>query len=155
MALPILGPIIDIVGQVVDRVIPDPVQKAQLTLELAKLADVANQREHEELMGQIEINKVEAANLNVFVAGWRPAIGWGCGAALVYNTLVAPLFGLGMADLGFLQTVLMAMLGIGGMRSFEKVKGVAQDLPVRAPKPEAPAPAPEKKGPKILPDWLR
>lgn len=148
MALPILGPVIDILGKVIDRAIPDPEVKANLTLELAKLADVANQREHEELMGQIEVNKVEAANLNVFVAGWRPAIGWGCGIALVYNTVIAPITGLGAADLGFLQTVLLAMLGIGGMRSYEKVKGVSQDLPVRAPKPEpavVSAPAPKKK----------
>ena len=104
MALPILGPVIDIIGKVIDRTIPDPAVKANLTLELAKLADIANQREHEELMGQIETNKIEAANLNVFVAGWRPAIGWGCGVALVYNTVIAPLTGLGAADLGFLQT---------------------------------------------------
>jgi hypothetical protein len=153
MAVPFL-PILDVLGRVIDRVVPDQAEKAKLQLELAKLADGEAAREHEEMLGQISINKVEAASLNVFVAGWRPAIGWGCGLALVYNTLVAPMFHLGVADLGFLQTVLMAMLGIGGMRSFEKVKGVGNDLPVLKPtQAVAPVSAPVKAKKKGLDLW--
>lgn len=122
-------PFLDIFSKVIDQVIPDADKKMELKLELAKLADAENERAHKEALGQIETNKVEAGHRSIFVAGWRPAIGWGSGAALVYNTLVAPMFGLGVADLGFLQTVLLAMLGIGGMRSYDKAKGTANDAP--------------------------
>jgi len=149
MPLPVLGPIIDIVGKVIDRAVPDPVQKAQLRIELAKLADQDAQRAHEEMMGQIATNTAEAQSRSVFVAGWRAFIGWGCGGALIYNTLIAPPFHLAVADLSFLQTVLMAMLGIGAMRSYDKVKGTANDVLPIFPKPVAvtpvAAPAPKKK----------
>lgn len=128
-------PIIDIVGKVIDKVIPDPAQKAQLQLDLAKLADAEAQRDHEAEMGQIEVNKVEAASASIFVAGWRPAVGWVCGGALAYSTILAPLFHLGMPDLDFLQNVLLGILGLTGtMRTVEKIKGVAVG---RTPNPVA------------------
>jgi len=93
--------------------------------------------------GQLEINKAEAASSSVFVAGWRPAVGWVCGFALAYQFVIQPLAGYSIAiystyshnaippiptlDTGALMTVLMAMLGLGGMRTFEKVNGVARD----------------------------
>lgn len=120
--------IIPVIGEIIDKLIPDPQERMKMQIELAKLADAENARDAQNALGQIEVNKVEAASSSLFVAGWRPAIGWGCGAALLYNTLLAPLFGLGIADLGFLQTVLMAMLGIGGMRTVEKIKGVAHGM---------------------------
>lgn len=124
MGLPILD-IVNVVGKIVDKAIPDPQAKAQLQLELAKLADAEDARLHEADMGQIEVNKVEAANPSVFVAGWRPGIGWACCAGFVYSTMVAPLFHLGMPDLSFLRDVLLGMLGLaGGMRTIEKIKGV-------------------------------
>jgi hypothetical protein len=127
-------PIIGIIGGIVDKLIPDPSEKMKLHLELARLADAENARASQEALAQSEVNKIEAGHRSVFVAGWRPAIGWGCGLALVYNTLLAPLFELGVADLGFLQTVLLAMLGISVSRTVEKVKGVTNDvLPIRAP----------------------
>jgi hypothetical protein len=69
--------ILNVIGTVVDRVIPDPKQKAELQLELAKLADQEASRSHDEMMGQIATNTAEAQNRSVFVAGWRPFIGWG------------------------------------------------------------------------------
>ena len=152
MGFPLLD-LFDVIGKVVDRVIPDPAQKIDLQIKLAQLADQEASRSHDEMMGQIEVNKVEAANLNVFVSGWRPAIGWGCGAALIYNTLVAPMFHLGMADLGFLQTVLMAMLGIGAMRSYDKKQGTETDLPLLKPVPTQsnPTSPPRKKFLGIIP----
>src|SRR3546814_17042168 len=75
-------------------------------------------------MAQSEVNKVEAAHPSIFVAGWRPLLGWGCGCAFIYSAILAPLFKLPPADIAFVQTVLMGMLGIAGMRSYEKVKGV-------------------------------
>ena len=137
-----LIPILDIVGKVIDKVIPDPAQKAQLQVDLAKLADAEAQRTHEAEMGQIEVNKVEAQSASMFVAGWRPAVGWTCAGAFAYSTVLAPLFSLGMPDLSFLQTVLLGMLGLTGtMRTIEKVKGVAVGMtPIvkEAGKPTAP-----------------
>jgi hypothetical protein len=148
MAIPFL-PVLDVLGRVIDRVVPDPKAKAELQLELAKLADQEAARAHSEALGQIATNTAEAGHRSIFVAGWRPAIGWGCGAALVYNTLVAPMFHLQVADLGFLQTVLMGMLGISASRTVEKIKGVTNDvLPIIKPKAtvvEA-VPKPKKKG---------
>lgn len=134
MAVPFL-PILDVIGRVVDRVVPDPKAKAELQLQLASLADQELKREHEQMIAQTVTNTAEAQHRSIFVAGWRPFIGWGCGVALIYNTLIAPPFGLGVADLGFLQTILMGMLGIGAMRTVEKIKGVSNDvLPMRTPK---------------------
>ena len=129
--------ILGIVERVVDNVIPDADKRVELKLELAKLADQENQREHEQLIAQTEVNKVEAGHRSIFVAGWRPFVGWGCGAALIYNTMLAPLFNFGVADLGFLQTILLGMLGLAGARTFEKIKGVNNDvLPLTKEKKE-------------------
>lgn len=142
--------LIPVIGDIIDKVIPDPNKKMELHLELAKLADAENARASQEALAQSEVNKVEAGHRSIFVAGWRPAIGWGCGVALLYNTVLAPLTGWGVADLGFLQTVLLAMLGISASRTVEKVKGVSNDiLPIfkktEVPAPAAPAPK-KKKG---------
>lgn len=147
-----LASLIPIIGGIIDKVIPDPKQKMELHLELAKLADKENEREHEEMIAQSSVNQIEASHRSVFVAGWRPAIGWGCGAALVYNTLLAPMFGLGQADLGFLQTVLMGMLGIGGMRTVEKLNGVTNDvLPIFKTNEKVASAPQDRKKPRILP----
>ena len=82
---------------------------------------------------QMEVNKVEAGHTSIFVAGWRPFTGWICATALGYHFILQPLltfimytFGnevvLPTFDMGTLTTVLLGMLGLGGMRSFEKVK---------------------------------
>lgn len=105
-------------------------------------------------LGQIEINKEEAKSSSLFVAGWRPAVGWVCGFALAYQFVLQPLIGYFLTiystyshypippiptlDTGSLMTVLMAMLGLGGMRTFEKVNGVARDTvtePSKSTKP--------------------
>ena len=82
---------------------------------------------------QIEVNKVEANSNSLFVAGWRPFVGWTCGVALCYHFVLQPFllfllhsFGyqvdLPVFDMTTLTTILLGMLGLGGMRSFEKVK---------------------------------
>lgn len=102
-------------------------EKIRLELE-AKLVD--------QVTAQIEVNKVEAANPNLFVAGWRPAIGWICGAGLAIQFIVNPIATWIAAlakhpilfpslDLGTLLTLLLGMLGLGGLRTYEKVQGVA------------------------------
>jgi len=88
-------------------------------------------------LAQIEVNKQEASSLNLFVAGWRPAVGWICGAGLAYATILEPL-GRFVAQVGFhytgpfpaldtalLVTTLGGILGLGTMRMNEKIKGVA------------------------------
>lgn len=135
--------LIPVIGDILDKVIPDPQERMKMQVELAKIADAESARETQLLVAQTATNTAEAGHSSIFVAGWRPAVGWGCGCALVYNTILAPAFGLGHADLGFLQTILLGMLGIGGMRSYEKVKGVASDV---LPLPKKDSNAPKKGG---------
>ena len=133
MALDPVSALLDIGGKVIDRVWPDPTQAAQAKLELFKLQQSG---ELTQIAGQLEINKAEAQNPNIFVSGWRPAIGWVCAFALLYQYLAKPL-GEGIAAaLGHpiptlpgldenLWQLLLGMLGLGGLRTFEKVQGVA------------------------------
>lgn len=134
MALDPISALLDIGGKVIDRVWPDPAQAASAKLELFKLQQSG---ELAQMAGQLEINKAEAASSSVFVAGWRPFIGWICGAALGYTFIVYPLLlwataawwpgiqppTLGTGDMLF--ELLLGMLGMGGLRTFEKVRGVA------------------------------
>ena len=116
-----------------DKVIEDKDQKAQLAHEIATMSDNHAQQA---LMGQLEINKAEAASGSIFKGGWRPFIGWVCGVAFAYHFVLQPLivFGVSAAgvdipelpefDMGSLMTVMMGMLGLGGMRSIEKLKKI-------------------------------
>jgi roadblock/LC7 domain-containing protein len=85
----------------------------------------------EALKGQLEINKMEAAHKSLFVAGWRPAIGWICAVGLLYNTIIANVLGIWVdvpeVDTTLLVPVMMGMLGLGAMRSYERVNGVARE----------------------------
>lgn len=89
------------------------------------------------LQGQMEINKAEAGNSSIFVAGWRPAVGWTCAAAFAFKfvggpmlVLVANYFGhnvmLPEFDYSEMSTILLGMLGLGGLRTAEKIKGVSK-----------------------------
>ena len=87
------------------------------------------------MAGQMAINQVEAASSSVFVSGWRPFVGWVCGFGLVYSFIGQPLLAWGSVnwnftipptlDIGTLLTILGGMLGLGSLRTVEKVKGVA------------------------------
>jgi hypothetical protein len=89
--------------------------------------------------GQLEINKAEAAHKSLFVAGWRPFVGWTCGVALAWHFVGQPLvvFGITVAgvetpelpvfEMESLLTVLLGMLGLGGLRTFEKTKNIARE----------------------------
>jgi len=133
MALDPVSALLDIGGKVIDRLWPDPIQAANAKLELIKLQQSG---ELAAMAGQMEINKAEAASGSVFVAGWRPFVGWVCGAACAWNWIGLPVvlfaatyFGhpvpVKPADLGEMLPVLMGMLGIGGLRTIEKINGVA------------------------------
>ena len=86
-------------------------------------------------MAQVEVNKQEAAHKSLFVAGWRPAIGWICGLGMLSNFIIVPMTNFVLAllespvvvpliELETMMPVLLGMLGLGGMRSYEKAKGV-------------------------------
>ena len=133
MALDPITAAMDIGGKLNDRLWPDPAQGAAAKLELIKLQQSGDLAQ---MTGQLEINKIEAANANMFVSGWRPAIGWVCALALLYQYLVRPLAVAIFAAVGHplpvmpgldenLWQLMMAMLGMGGLRTFEKVQGVA------------------------------
>jgi hypothetical protein len=128
-----LEAVLGLATSLIDRVFPDPAQKASAQLELLKLQQSG---ELAQITGQLDINKIEATNVNLFVSGWRPAIGWVCALALAYQYLFRPLSGTVAIVLGYtlpplpglddnLWQLMMGMLGMGGLRTFEKVQGVA------------------------------
>tara|TARA_Y100000310_G_scaffold267942_1_gene280300 strand:- start:1746 stop:2150 length:405 start_codon:yes stop_codon:yes gene_type:complete len=130
----LISSILPVVSTVIDRVVPDKAAQAKAKRALEKAlvdAEMAGQ------LGQLEINKIEAGSRSTFIAGWRPFIGWTCGAAMAYSYVLQPVlvFGLGQAgylvtlpqvELGEMMPVLLGMLGLGGLRSFEKFKGVSR-----------------------------
>jgi len=124
----ILASLIAPVTQLLDKVIEDKDEKNAIAFKLATLAESHAQ---ELAKGQLEVNKVEAAHKNLFVAGWRPAVGWSCCFALVYSTILSPIlsiwFTVPPVDSSLLTTVLMGMLGLGAMRTVEKTKGVQRE----------------------------
>ena len=136
MSLLGVGAIIESVGKVAGDLITTEKERRQLDLEEKKIDQATD-------LAQIEVNKVEAASSSVFVAGWRPAIGWIGAAAMAYQFLLYPMLlwiwtylqGTGwipkelqpppVLDADQLWVILSGILGIAGMRSFEKTKGVA------------------------------
>ena len=118
-----------------DKFIEDKDQKMALAHEISTMAE----RHAQELAkGQLEVNKVEAASKSMFVAGWRPFIGWGCGIGFLANFILIPManFGLALAEVSItipmidttqMMPVLMGMLGLGAMRTVEKVQKVSRE----------------------------
>ena len=131
----LLSAVLPSVMEVAGRFLPEDKEKraaaereieAQLTTHLAKI-DLA----------QLDINKTEAAHRSIFVAGWRPFIGWSCGVALAWNYIAQPILIFTLAqtgnlvelpalDMSQMMPVLMGMLGLGGLRTFEKYKSVSK-----------------------------
>ena len=129
-----LTALLPILTEVLGRVLPDPQAQQKA------IADILAQAQQMDL-AQLEVNKAEAANSSVFVAGWRPFIGWVCGAALAYNYILLPLAVYAASFMSEaavtrllnapkldenLWVLLGSMLGLGGLRTLEKVKGVAR-----------------------------
>ena len=127
----LIGPVADIL----DKFIEDKDQKARLSHEIATMAQ---RHAQEQVLAQLEVNKQEASHRNLWVAGWRPFVGWTCGVAMAWHFILLPvtLFITSFAgfeiphlpafDMDSLMTVLLGMLGLGGLRTFEKSKGLAR-----------------------------
>ena len=124
----IVASLVGPVTGLLDKFIEDKDQKNRLSHEIATLAE---KQAHEALKGQLEINKRDAAHKSLFVAGWRPAIGWICALGLLYNTIIANIISIWVdvpeVDTTLLVPVMMGMLGLGAMRSYEKVNSVARE----------------------------
>ena len=115
--------------KVLDKFIPDPAEKAKAEAQLR--ADLMAWDK-----AQTDVNAAEAQSSSLFVSGWRPAVGWVCCAALTWTYILQPIAAFALAQLGYLTAlprldmgemmpILLGMLGLGGLRSWEKTKGVA------------------------------
>lgn len=129
----IIAALLGAMGPVLDKLIPDPNARNAFSLQLLSALQAAD-------LSQLKINEAEASNPNLFVSGWRPFIGWICGGALFYQYIFLPL-GVYIASFissgavtnllnapkldGNLWELMIGMLGMGALRSFEKLKGVA------------------------------
>ena len=122
------------VSGLLDKFVEDKDQKAKLAHEIATMGQ---RHAQEAMLAQLEINKNEAASRNVFIAGWRPFIGWSCGVALAWTYVITPVLHFILAqtgnlvelpamDMSQMMPVLLGMLGLGGLRSFEKYKGISK-----------------------------
>ena len=129
----LIDTIIVAVGSVLDKVIPDTNARAQAKEELAK---AVLQDDFQLALGQIQINQEEAKSENLFKSGWRPSIGWACSLTFILNFVLFPILNYFLMifghqailipfDTNTLMTVLGGLLGIGGLRTIEKIKGVA------------------------------
>jgi hypothetical protein len=141
MALDPVSAVLDIGGKLIDRLWPDPAQREAAKLKLfemqqnGQLAELA--AETDLAKGQLAINQEEAKNPRMLVSGWRPFVGWVCGAAFAYAAIIEPVarfvsavaFGYKGAfptiDTALTIQVLFGILGLGAMRMREKEKGVA------------------------------
>ncbi len=146
MAFPFvaLGPILESVGKLADNLFTSDKERLDAEIEMRRIGIEAAKIDAGLLAGQQEINKVEATHASLFVAGWRPAVGWVSVAALAYQFIAYPLLTWAWAwmqsagwvapglqpppllDVEALMVLLTGMLGIAGARTFEKVKGVAR-----------------------------
>ena len=127
----LIGPITGLIG----KIIPDKDQAAKLAFDIATMAETHAQ---EISLAQIDLNKAEASGDSIFKGGWRPAIGWICGMALFWSFILQPFlvffllaFGVDLGPLPELNTtdlmpILLGMLGLGGLRTYEKVQKVTK-----------------------------
>lgn len=122
--------LINPVSKILDKFVVDKDLKVKLEHEIKTEIQRAN-------LAQIEVNKAEAQHRSVFVAGWRPFIGWTCAVAMAYHFVMQPIivfslsangvdYSLPEFDMASLMTVVLGILGLGGMRSFEKYKGITK-----------------------------
>ena len=145
-AIPIIGDLIKGAESLISEAITDKDKKNELNAQLKRLQlETENrllEREHDAKIAQIEVNKEEAKSKSLFVAGWRPAVGWTCCFAMVFNFIIQPLILWILPilsvwypeaakitpppalSLGEMLPILMGMLGLGAYRTYEKKNGV-------------------------------
>lgn len=141
--LSFLSPLIEPITGLISEAVVDKDKRDEINLRIRQLEDMGNQRLHEELMAQVAVNQAEAGHRSVFIAGWRPAVGWIGAAGLGFQCIVFPLlhqFGLAAPefDTNLLLVTLGSILGVGAMRSYDKSQGTSNDV-LRAPTPPQPA----------------
>jgi hypothetical protein len=135
-----IGSVFDFAGKVIDKIFPDANAANQAKLELFKAQQAGQLQEladeWEGAKAQLAVDQVEAASSSTFVAGWRPFIGWVCGVAFGYSFVVQPIVVFVLrasghpidtpaVDLNQMTPVLLGMLGLGAMRSYDKMKGTS------------------------------
>lgn len=129
----IIAPVFEVAKSLIERWFPDPEKKAQA--EAAFLA-MSQEQEFKKIIAQLEVNAKEAASPHMFVAGWRPFVGWCSGLGFLYATIGQPILAWVAAmngtiapptvDVELLLTVLGGMLGLGVLRTTEKIKGATK-----------------------------
>lgn len=136
-----IGSLLQFGTAILDRIFPDPAQRDAAKLELLKLQQQGEFKEMDQqfalMNAQIDVNKVEASNPSLFVSGWRPATGWLCAIALGYVGIIDPMArfcatvfyhytgSFPVVDTTLTTQILLGMMGLGSLRTFEKVQGVA------------------------------
>jgi hypothetical protein len=130
---PLVLPLFEIGSRIIDRLFPDPEKKAAAELELLKMT---NDNELKPIMEQLKINAIEAAHPSVWVAGWRPYFGWVGGTSFAYVGLLKPILAWVSLingwpeppdiDTEFLWVVVSGLLGLGGLRTYEKKNKVTK-----------------------------
>lgn len=128
----LIPPIFELGKGLIERWFPDPAKKAEAEAQFMLLMQ---EQDFKKVLGQLEVNAKEAASPHLFVAGWRPFVGWCCGAGFLWATIAQPMVAWVAVARGWpappaidtevLLYVLGGMLGLGTLRSFEKTKGVA------------------------------
>ena len=127
----LIGP----VSTILDKVVADKDLKEQLSHDIATMAE---RHSHDVIKAQIEVNKEEAKHKSLFVSGWRPAVGWTCTLALLSNFILIPMtnfilvladsdIAIPLIDVSTMMPVLMGMLGLGTMRTVEKINKVERN----------------------------
>jgi len=127
----LVGPI----SKILDKVIPDKDARERMAHEIATMAETQT---FELAKAQMDVNKQEAAHKSLFVAGWRPGAGWVCVTGMAMNYLIMPIGNFVLAitnpdvvipalDLSQMMPVLLGMLGLGSLRSYEKRNGVSRE----------------------------
>ena len=123
-----LSQLIGPVTGLLDKFIPDKDEAARLAHEISTMSE---KLAAENALAQIEVNKAEAQSGSLFIGGWRPFVGWVCGIGLMYNVILSQIlaiwFEVPTVDPSLLTPVLLGMLGMGAMRSYEKRSGVAKE----------------------------
>ena len=127
-----LGPLVDLIGKISDKVWPDPAKKLEAQTALLQMQQAGELAMLEKIgqsdNAQVEVNKIEAASDSSFKSGWRPALGWVCVAGFSYQLLARPfLLGFGFAgfpdlDMPTLSALTFGMLGLAGYRTIERIK---------------------------------